>query len=81
MFTRARSSWILKQANLVVRSELTLLGGGRVNWASRPKWAPFVIAFLVCNAIKATVIVFTDPSGDVIQRRICFFLARMQNGD
>ena len=30
-------------------------------------------AFLVCHAVKATVVVSTDPLRDIIQRRICFF--------
>ena len=42
-------------------------------WAPRPKWAPSVTAYLVCNAVKETVAVFIDPSWDMIQRRICFF--------
>ena len=46
---------------------------GRVKWTPRPKWVPSVTAFLVCNAVKATVAVFTDPPGDTIQRRICLF--------
>ena len=46
---------------------------GWVKWAPQPKWAPSVTAFLVCNAVKATVVVFTDPPGDTIQRRIFFF--------
>ena len=41
--------------------------------APRPNCAPSVTAFLVCNAVKATVLVFTDPPGDIIQRRIRFF--------
>ena len=32
-----------------------------------------VTAFQVCNAVKATIVVFTDPPGGTIQRRICFF--------
>ena len=50
-----------------------MIGEGRVKWAPRPKWAPSVTAFLVCTAVKTTVVVFTDPSGDIIQRRVCFF--------
>ena len=34
--------------------------------APRPMWAPSVTAFLVCNAVKTTVVVFTYPSGDII---------------
>ena len=37
------------------------------------KMGPSVTAFLVCNAVKAMVVVFTDPSGDAIQRRNCLF--------
>ena len=48
-------------------------GEGRVKWAPRPKWVPTVTAFLACNAVKATIVVFTDPPGDTIQRRICLF--------
>ena len=39
----------------------------------QPKWAPSVTAFLVSNAVKATVVVFTDPPYDTLQRCICFF--------
>ena len=37
--------------------------------AHQPKWAPSVTAILVSNAVKATVVVFTDT----LQRCICFF--------
>ena len=50
-----------------------MIGEGRVKWAPRAKWAPSVTAFLVCNAVKTTVVVFSNPSRDIIQRRICFF--------
>ena len=28
---------------------------------------------MVYSAVKTTVVIFTDPSLDIIQRRICFF--------
>ena len=38
------------------------------------KWVP-TTAFLVCNVFKATVVVFTDSSWDIIQRRNWLFSA------
>ena len=49
------------------------IGEGRIKWASRPKSAPSVIAFLVYYAVKSTVVVFIDPPENIIQCRICFF--------
>ena len=37
------------------------------------KSATSVAAFLVCNAVKAMVVVFTDLPGDIAQRRSFFF--------
>ena len=52
---------------------ITALTRGRAGKAGRSaKVSPFVTAFLVCSAVKATVIVFTDPSGNTVQRRVCF---------
>ena len=57
-----------------------MVGEGRVKWVPWPKWAPSVTAFLVCNVVKATVVVSTDTPGDIAQRRICFFEAN-ENGE
>ena len=37
------------------------------------KVAPSVTAFLVCNAVKPTIVVFINPLWDTIQHCICFF--------
>ncbi len=66
----------LKQVNNKIRSYIAqrpVLTTGQALNTPRPKWAPSVTAFLVCNAVKATVVVFTDPPGDTTQRPICFF--------
>ena len=57
-----------------------LIGEERVKCASRPKWAPSLTAFLVCNAVKTTAVVFTDPSGGT-SYVVFVSLARMQNGE
>ena len=43
---------------------LVLMGRGRAGKVGpQPEWALTVTAFLVCNPVEATVVVFTDPSG------------------
>ena len=48
---------------------------GRVRWAPRPMWGHIVTAFLVSNAAKVTILIFTHPSGDTTQCRNCLFCA------
>jgi len=45
------------------------------------KVGPAATAFLVYHAVKATVIVLTDPPWNIIQCRIFVSLARMQTGE
>ena len=59
-----------------VKCKISPTGEGRVKWTPRLKWVPYVTPFLIWYAVKATVVVFTDPPGDTIQRRICLFGAK-----
>ena len=48
------------------------IGGRTGKVGPSAKVGPHCHSIVVCNAVKATVLVFTPP-GDIIQRRICFF--------
>ena len=63
----------LVQTVIHIHTSSHAVGEGRVKWAPRPKSAPSVTVFLVRNVVEATVVVFTDPPGDINQRRIYFF--------
>ena len=50
------------------KCKISPTGEGRVKWTPRLKWVPYVTPFLICYAVKATVVVFSSLFGAKAKR-------------